>query len=57
MQEKRSSFACPYCCCLYLLLLSYSRLLLLISLACSDPQPPNLGGEGEESAAKVSNKS
>ena len=56
MQENRSSFASRYDC-LYLLLLSYSRLIFLIGLSCSDPHPPNLGGEGgEESVAKVDNK-
>ena len=57
MQENPSSFACPYCCCLYLLVLSYFSFDPFDrSLACSDPQPPNLGGEGgegEESVAKI----
>ena len=48
MQENWSSFASP-CCWLYLLLLSYSRLIFLIGLSCSDSHPPNLGGEGGES--------
>ena len=56
MQEKRSSFASPRCW-LYLLVLSYFSFDLFDqSLACSDPHPPNLegeGGESEESAAKV----
>ena len=33
-----------------------SFLFFLIGLACSDPHPPNLGGEGEKLGAKVSNK-
>ena len=54
MQENRSSFACPYCCWLYLLLLSYFSFDPFDwSLACSDPHPPNLGGEGEKLGAKV----
>ena len=48
MQENWSSFASRYGC-LYLLVLSYfSFNPFLIGLACSDPHPPNLGGEGGE---------
>ena len=59
MQENWSSFASRYCGCLYLLVLSYFSFVLFDqSLACSDPHPPNLGGEGgrKKSGAKVDNK-
>ena len=46
MQEKPSSFASRYGY-LYLLVLSYSSFDPFDRpLACSDPHPPNLGGEG-----------
>ena len=48
MQENSSSFASRYGR-LYLLLLSYFSFVVFDwSLACSDPHPPNLGGEGGE---------
>ena len=47
MQENWSSFASRYGY-LYLLLLSYFSFDPFDrSLACSDPHPPNLGGEGK----------
>ena len=51
MQENSSSFASRYDC-LYLLALSYFSFDPFDRpLSCSDPHPPNLGGE--EPGAKV----
>ncbi|MGP1481782.1 MAG: hypothetical protein ACTTJL_08850, partial [Hoylesella enoeca] len=40
--------------CIAVLLVIFAFVVIFFN--CSDPHPPNLGGEGEESAAKIDNK-